>query len=200
MKYAGLILAAGFSSRMGRLKPLLPLDNGNVLEKNTECFLHAGIEDVFVVLGYEADRVQRNYRYAKSVRIVYNENYEQGMFTSVQAGVSAMEEDINAFLVMPADCPMVKPDTVCEIVREHEQSGAPVVRPTYLGKAGHPCLISMQYKDEILREDFPQGLRTLIQRHSEAVATAPVSDEAILWDMDTPDQYAFIVEQGNKRL
>lgn len=196
--YAALILAAGFSSRMGKLKPLLPLGGSNVLETTTACFLEAGISDLYVVLGHEADRIRAHYRYAPDVHLVYNQQYRDGMFTSVLAGIRAMAEDITAFLMMPGDCPLVAPDTVGKVLRAHEETGASIVRPTYQGRSGHPCLISMQYREEILHGNFPQGLRTLMNRHAADIESVPVTDEAILWDMDTPEQYARILRCTGK--
>jgi len=198
-RYAALILAAGLSSRMGRSKLLLPLSGGNVLETTAAYFRAAGIKDIYVVLGYEAERIRNNCREADTVTFVHNEHYELDMFTSVQAGVRAMGPDIAAFLLTPADCPLVAAATVRELIHRHEATAAPIVLPTYQGKAGHPCLVSMQYRDEILRDVFPAGMRTLLQRHAAEVLRVPVPDEAVLWDMDTPAQYEFIRHKSRER-
>ena len=192
IRYAALILAAGYSSRMGALKPLLPLLGSTVLESTAACFLDAGIPDVYIVLGHEAERIREKFKDAKRVTFVYNPHYERGMFTSVQAGIAAMDINTTAFLMMPGDCPMVKPSTILEITAAHERTKAPIIRPCYQEKSGHPCLFSMRYRNEILSNDFPQGMRTLMQLHQKDVLMQEVEDEAILLDMDTPKQYAFL--------
>ncbi len=199
-RYAALILAAGLSSRMGQLKLLLPLVGGNTLESTTDCFSGAGLDDIYVVTGHESDRIRNSYRYSNDVHLVYNAHYKDGMFTSVMAGICAMGDDITAFLMMPGDCPLVSPDTVRDVITEHEKTGAPIVRPTFNGRPGHPCLISMQYKNELLGGEFPQGMRTLMQRHAADIVSVPITDEAVLWDMDTAEQYEFMVQKAKKRL
>ncbi len=194
-RYAALIPAAGFSSRMGALKPLMPLCGKSVLETTVACFIDAGLTDIIVVLGHEAERIRDSFHGAHPVRFVYNEQYHSGMFTSIQAGTAAMDRETTAFLMMPADCPMVRPETVKKIIRAHEMPGASIVRPTFSGKGGHPTLFSMRYREEIMEGDFPQGMRSLMQKHQEEVLSLPVDDEAILWDMDTPAQYAALRKQ-----
>jgi len=188
-RVAALILAAGLSSRMGELKPLLPLGDGNVLESTTASFFKAGVTDIYVVIGHAAARIRDNYKDAGRVHLIYNEVYEAGMLTSVQAGMRAMEEGISAFFMMPADYPLVNQKTIGSLARAFESAAASIIVPTFLGRTGHPCLISLRYREEILGGEFPHGMRTLLQRHEREILYLPVEDEAILWDMDTPDQY-----------
>ncbi|MDF2840738.1 MAG: mobA 1, partial [Clostridia bacterium] len=89
-KIAAIVLAAGYSSRMGELKPLLPLGDKTVIEKVIDAFRKAGIDDVRVVVGYEAQRLMPLLEKRK-VQIIQNIEFEKGMFSSVQAGIKSLQ-------------------------------------------------------------------------------------------------------------
>ena len=108
-KPAGLILAAGLSSRMGEFKPLMKIDRHNPLEILIRHFKKAGVDDIFVVTGFNAEAIE-DFLKDEDVHAVYNERFEEGMFTSVQAGVRAAYENGNECIIMtPVDVPLIPP-------------------------------------------------------------------------------------------
>ena len=105
-RIAAIVLAAGYSSRMGEFKPLLPIGDTTILERVVTTFREADIRDIRVVIGHRSaellplvERLQ--------VRPVLNERYNEGMFSSVIAAVSSLEENIEAFFLLPVDIPLV---------------------------------------------------------------------------------------------
>lgn len=186
---AGLILAAGLASRMGQLKQLLPFGEGTMLEMTTHTLLEAGVREIYVVLGHEHERIRAQYRYCDRVHLVHNPDYRQGMLTSVRVGVSAMDVDTQAFLMMPGDCPTAHPRTAQAIVRAYRRTGCRIVRPVCNGRGGHPCLFDYGFSPEIVQGTLSEGMRTLMRLHAQEVYALPVSDEGIWGDLDTPEQY-----------
>ena len=125
---AAIILAAGYSSRMGCFKPLLELGDKTVIEHTVNCFLRVGITDVRVVVGYKADDIIKVVE-PLGVRIVRNPYFDQGMYTSVQAGVSSLEKETEAFFIMPADIPLVSVSTIKNIQRSYRLSSKAIIFP-----------------------------------------------------------------------
>ncbi|MBO7667086.1 MAG: NTP transferase domain-containing protein [Firmicutes bacterium] len=202
-RVCGLLLAAGLSRRMGAVKMNLPLADGHtVLEHATEAMLGAGIEHIVVVLGGHEQEIRANYRYADRVRLTVNPDYEQGMFTSVRAGLRAILElgDFDAFLLHPGDVPQIAPQTVDLLCREFEPGIADIVLPEHGGRGGHPALYSLAYARKILHEDYPEGMRSLLREERDRVRRVKVEEQAVLADLDTPEDYRkMLIEQQTLR-
>jgi putative nucleotidyltransferase with HDIG domain len=186
---SAIVLAAGYSSRMGQFKSLLKLGNFTALEHSVRCFLKAGVSDVRVVTGYRADEVAAAVK-SLEVRLVHNPAFTDGMYSSVQAGVRTLEPEVSAFFVLPVDCPLIKAATVQQLLaRFRFSSGKGVIYPVFNGKRGHPPLISTKLADHILNNSFPNGLQGLLSRFEDMAVEVKVADESILMDMDTPEDY-----------
>ncbi|MDR3604006.1 MAG: nucleotidyltransferase family protein [Syntrophaceae bacterium] len=192
-KIAALVLAAGLSSRMSEFKPLLKFGAKTVLERVVEAFWHAGVEDVRVVVGHrEHDLTPVLER--RHIRWIKNERYQEGMLSSIKAGVASIEQDIDGFFVTPVDIPLVRTSTIAAIVDAFRESGKLICYPNFLGRRGHPPLISTQYRDEILQWDKPGGLKGFLQQKEVEAIDLTVQDERILLDMDTLEDYQRLLE------
>ncbi len=185
---AALVLAAGYSSRMGEFKPLLPVGKTTALDRAVGLFLSAGIQDVRVVVGYRAQDLIPLLD-SRAVRWILNEHFEDGMFSSVMTGVSDLGPSIKAFFLLPVDTPLVRRTTVLDILSARELRPADVWYPTFMGKRGHPPLLSTGISSSILEWGGNGGLRGLLQQHELNAVEIEVADEYVLADMDTPQQY-----------
>ncbi|MEG6523749.1 DVU_1551 family NTP transferase [Desulfotomaculum sp. 1211_IL3151] len=185
---AAIILAAGFSSRMGSFKPLLPLAETTVIEKSVSTFKEAGILDIHVVVGHRAQELIQVLQ-SLGVNIVLNDAYATGMFSSVQAGVSRLKPFTQAFFLLPGDIPLVQATTVAKLVAAYQAQSAGIVYPCLKGERGHPPLISASYQDNILAWSGEGGLRALLAEFESVAKDVAVSDQGVLLDMDTPDDY-----------
>lgn len=188
MKIYGLIMAAGYSSRMGKLKALLPLDGCTVLARCIRSLVNGGASDVFVVTGHKADQVGTE---AKTLGMheIYNPDYDQGMFASVKAGVQGLPDDASAFLVLPVDIPLVRSSTIRALTFDYLSNPADIIYPCFRGERGHPPLINVKLIPEILAHDGNGGLRTVLERHNQNARELNMPDIGILRDLDTPEDY-----------
>jgi len=188
MSIAAIILSAGYSSRMGEFKPLLPLGNATVLERDVSLFRDAGIEDVRVVIGHRAEEllpiVERLH-----ARPIMNERFHEGMFSSVFAGVESLKEDVEAFFLLPVDIPLVRPETVTLVAQAFHVGEGRILYPVFYGKRGHPPLISSRYREGILAWNGEGGLKPFLARHEADAVNIETGDENILLDMDTFADY-----------
>ncbi len=186
-----MILAAGYSSRMGRFKPLLSIGLCTAVEAVVRMFVSADIPDVSVVLGHRADEL-RPVVEAAGARCVINPNFDQGMFSSVRTGVAALPEDTEACFITPADIPLVRVSTVRRLARCFTVTQKEIIYPVFQKRRGHPTLISRSILAEALEISLNARLSTLLAAHEEQSCNLFVPDEGIHMDMDTPEELARI--------
>jgi molybdenum cofactor cytidylyltransferase len=187
LAFSALILCAGRSSRMGDFKPLLPLAGDTLIERVIRLFREAGIADVTAVLGHRAQStlpvLERH-----GVCPVVNDRYDEGMFSSVKAGVRALDRSRSAFFLLPVDIPFVKRETL-QALMEGYREGVDIYRPCFRGRHGHPPLISTALIPAIVDFERPGGLRALLAQYTTRTADVAVDDPGILLDLDTRDDY-----------
>ena len=192
-KPAGLILAAGFSSRMKDFKPLMKIGGLSPLEILINHFRAAGVEDIFVVTGYNAE-VLDHFLAGKGVKTIYNENFEDGMFTSVQAGVKAASENGNdCFLLTPVDIPLSPPYIMKAVLNRQYKTPDCFVVPCYEGKKGHPLSSPADYTAEILESTGENGMKSITSLHEDRMVYLETNCESIILDMDTQEAYAELI-------
>ncbi|MDH4196336.1 MAG: nucleotidyltransferase family protein [Candidatus Aminicenantes bacterium] len=183
-----IVLAAGESRRMGTQKLLLPYGETTVVETVVRKALDSGVDRVMAVVGADRDTVlARLERYP--LTIVENENFRQGMLTSVQAGFAALPADAVAAVVMLGDQPAVPTEAVRAVVRAARESGEGIIIPTSGGRRGHPVLVATKYGRAVASLDPAIGLRQLRLEHPDDVLEVEVGDPAVLRDLDTPEDY-----------
>jgi CTP:molybdopterin cytidylyltransferase MocA len=188
MSVEAIVLAAGLSSRMIGFKPLLPLGDSTAIERLIDMFRGAGAGRVLVVCGHRAEDLMPVVR-AAGAEAIFNQDYEQGMFSSVRAGVSALAPEAAAFLVLPADVMLVRTDTILRLIAQREAAPDKVLRPAFRGRRGHPPLIPAALGPEILDWDGEGGLAGFLAEHEGMAADVPVADENVLFDVDTDEDY-----------
>jgi CTP:molybdopterin cytidylyltransferase MocA len=180
-----ILLAAGFSSRMGRLKQVMPIAGVPMVRHIAESFLSADMQ-VVVVLGHRSAEIMQALE-GLPCEYVLNSRPESGMFSSVQCGCAVVEAG-NGCLIMPGDCPGVRPATI-RFIRQHLYNHPKqVIVPTFQEHRGHPVGVPAPMVDRIrtLPADTP-GLRTLWHNQPEMVLHVNVDDEAVLRDLDRPE-------------
>ena len=187
-KIAAIVLAAGYSSRMGEFKPLLPLGDTTVLERVVALFKDAGVDDVRVVVGHRSPDLLPLLERLHA-RPLLNDRYQDGMFSSVVTGVRGLEPDTDAFFLLPVDIPLVKKHTVEILLREYTKDRSRIIYPGFFSKRGHPPLIPGCQREGILAWHGEGGLKSYLAPYDGDAMLVEVADEAILADMDTPEDY-----------
>lgn len=190
---SAIILAAGFSSRMGRFKPLLPLGDRSVLAHTVELFQRAEIEDIRVVAGHRAGDLAPVVK-AMGAQMIENPHYETGMLSSIKAGIGSLPETQQAFFILPVDVPLVRRQSVWDLLGAWKNGKKKILYPTFLDRRGHPPLISTTLGRHVLEWNGAGGLRSFLLQHEDHAADVPVADEYVLFDMDTPGDYQKAIE------
>ena len=195
---AAVILSAGYSSRMKSFKPLLTIGGKTAIEKLIDSVRSAGIDKIVTVTGSRRELLQPVLQKAGCAE-AYNENYDSGMFSSIQAGISKARQlypDARGYMVMPVDCPLISGETVRSVTdnADRDVSGMNFFVPVFEGKKGHPLFVPCVYADEICRHDGTGGLKAITDKYWDRMVRIPVKDEGCLLDMDTPDAYRELIE------
>jgi molybdenum cofactor cytidylyltransferase len=187
---AAIILAAGMSQRMGRLKPLLPFGDRPMLARVVETF--RAVPEIFpiiVVTGY-AEKEIRAVLEEYSIITAHNPDYESGgMLSSVQTGVRALPAECVAFFLALGDQPMVSHQTLRDLLSARQNISSSLTLPVFEGKRGHPVLFAAHCATEILALPADATLKNVVLRHAADTCETPVDDPAILADVDTPEDY-----------
>jgi molybdenum cofactor cytidylyltransferase len=196
-----IVLAAGKSSRMGRLKANLPVASGPLKNgENKDTFLthivrtllDAGIDDVVIVLGHEMDAVVRSFSESGlRARFVENSDYASGQLSSLIAGLRVVDRPgVVAALITLVDVPFVSAETVRAVVERYQRTRAQIVRPTRGGRHGHPLLVDRVLFDQLRHADPAEGAKAVVRAHATADGEVEVDDEGAFADIDTPADYA----------
>jgi len=182
-----VVLAAGLSTRMGTQKMLLPFGGATVIGRVADQLLASALAEVVVVVGHEGGRVAAALA-GRPVSVVANERYADGMLSSVRCGMRALGP-CEAVLVALGDQPSITTALVDELIAAYPGCGRGVLVPLHAGRRGHPILLADRYRDEVLTRFDDVGLRGLMLAHPDDVAELPVADDAVLSDMDYPEDY-----------
>ena len=193
-RYAAIILAAGRSSRLGWFKPLVSLGGETLVERAVSLFRAAGLSEILVVVGHRGRELRPVLRKA-GVRIIENAGFQEGMLSSVSAGVRGLGSATAAFFVLPVDVPLVRNWTVRRLLAVHEERPGSIVHPCFCGRRGHPPLIPSDLVDAILGGPAAGGLRAVLVRHEERAVGVEVPDRNILFDVNSPAQCEELVHR-----
>jgi molybdenum cofactor cytidylyltransferase len=148
----------------------------------------AGLNEVIVVLGHQADEVAAALRLPEAARIVVNPDYGEGQSTSLRAGLRALDPGVHAAVVFLGDQPGIAPNAVRAVVDAYEESGGPVVQAAYGRRAGHPVLLDRRVWPELEALEGDVGARDILSLHPEWVTTVEVGGD-VPEDVDTWEDY-----------
>lgn len=171
---------------MRAFKPLLPFGNKTVIHCCLDYLREGGVEEIVVVLGHRADELRRR---VSGVTFAVNPDPDSEMGASIEAGLRELPEAAQATLIALVDHPAV-PANVVKTLLDSWQSGARIVIPTWQGRGGHPVLVDLTFKAELLNLPAIGGLRTFFEAHRNDVKRVPVDTPFIARDMDTWDDYS----------
>ena len=185
---AGVILAAGASSRMGSPKALLDY-RGETFVGRLVRVLASVADPVIVVLGYNVESIRP--AIDPRARIVINPAPERGQLSSLQTALAELPDSAEGFLFVPVDCPAAEHETVVGVTAAFRgrASGIHLVVPQYRGKHGHPVCASRDIAAEILALPSTAQARDVIHKHVPDTLYIDVDDPGILTDVDDPERY-----------
>lgn len=192
---AGVILAAGDSTRMGSPKALLRVCGESFVARLVRVARQAGVEPLRVVAGRHHDEIRTAHPDLASL-LVHNPDPGLGQLHSLRLGLASLGEEATAALVFLVDAPLVKPETVRAVMEAFVRRRAVIVVPVDGGRRGHPVLFAREVFAELFATALADGARSVVRACPERVHEVEVDDPGILMDVDTPDEYGRLLEHG----
>jgi molybdenum cofactor cytidylyltransferase len=189
MNIAAVVLAAGRSSRMGPRNKLLEIVDGKpIVARVAETALDSGASPVFVVTGFEADRIAEAL-HGLDVTIVNNLAFEQGLSTSLHAGLAVLPPDCDGVVILLGDMPRIEPGDIASLISAAKDREA-ICAPVNNGKVGNPILWGAAYFTEMMQLTGDAGAKQLLPKHPECIVEVPIASDRIFADIDSPSDLA----------
>jgi molybdenum cofactor cytidylyltransferase len=190
---AGILLAAGTSSRMGSNKLLFKLEGESVLRRAAKRALAGGLSPLVVVLGHESDKAARELE-GLSCEWALNPLYEQGINSSLKSGIMAVQGmKVQAAMVMLADMPFVTPEMIAAMIDRYRTTDSPLVISDYDGVNAPPMVYDRSLFMELLMMTGEGCGRQVVKRHKAEAEVLPWP-VAALADLDVPEDYSRMKE------
>jgi molybdenum cofactor cytidylyltransferase len=185
-----IVLAAGSSRRMGKNKLLLPYRGGPLLTYVTGNILSAKVGPVIVVTGHDAGQIGEALK-GLQVQLVHNPQYDTGMTSSIQAGVSAAGGD--GYMICLSDMALIRPGEYRLLKnafdKEYRRDKACIIQPVYDNQTGNPVIFSAAWRQAILEHAGPEGCKSILRKHTDNCYQVEMPTSGILQDVDWPEDY-----------
>ncbi|MDW8058528.1 MAG: nucleotidyltransferase family protein [Thermomicrobium sp.] len=185
-RIAAVVLAAGFSRRLGVAKQFVDLCGKPALQHVLDALRHTGFEPLILVVNPEVTRALAGLD-TTGYRVVVNEQAAEGQSSSVRAAIAALPPDSDAVVFVLGDQPFVDRSTIERLIELFERTGAPIVRPRYADGPGNPVLIARPLFEELAALTGDTGARPLFQRHADELVECDCTDRSAPLDLDTPE-------------
>lgn len=186
---------------MGAPKQLLRIGGETILERTLNNVRASQVAEIVLVLGHAAESVEKEISTAQ-IRVVHNPDYQQGMGTSLRAGLAAVSADASAALIILADQPFVRPETLNRLIACHRESRPQtvipqIIIPMYQGFRGNPVLLDRSVFAEVKGLNGDVGCRAIFGDHTEGICKLPVDDAGILLDIDSRADFETLGDAGS---
>ena len=193
-RVAGVVLAAGASTRFGRNKLLLNFDGESLARRAARTALSAALDPVVCVLGHEAERIRKELA-GLPVRVVINEAPEKGLNSSITAGIAALPESAAAAIVQLADMPFVSAAMLRRLVDAFRRTGAPLVASNYGGIHAPPALYARDLFPELAEAEGEGAGRRVARRHEKELVRVEWPAAALV-DVDREEDWKRMCAAG----
>lgn len=181
----GIVLAGGYSSRAGCNKMKLQLNDDFLINHTIKQMKHA-VDQVIVVTGHYHDDIVSIVNPSDQVKVIYNKNYDDGMFSSIKAGLRNVQGDV---FIVPGDCPLICKDVYTLLL----DNVGEIRVPTYQGRKGHPLFLEAHLIKKLLAFDKESNLKVFRDQHD--VHYYETTCQGVLKDIDTLKTYQKIAER-----
>jgi molybdenum cofactor cytidylyltransferase len=173
---------------MGKLKQLMPLGESTIIEQVLDNLSSSAVDEVIVVLGHKAEEIKGAIS-TRSVKIALNPDYQEGMSTSIIAGLKLVDPRAEAVMLALGDQPSVDSQTINHLIDEFHKHDKGIALPTYKGIRGHPVILAARYTPQLLELKGDIGAREIIKHHPQDVLEVAVGSAGVISDIDTRNDY-----------
>ncbi len=188
-----IILAAGGSSRLGFPKQTLLYKGKTLLELAIEAGLKSKCRPVNVVLGANAETIEKGIQ-GYTVNIIYNPSWAEGMASSIRSAINTIQQnkEIDSVVIILCDQPFVTRAVIDNLLYKQQETGKKIVASTYNNIWGVPALFSRSFFNELLLLEGQEGAKKILNDHPDDIATVPFDKGSI--DIDTLADYEHLIK------
>ena len=185
-----VLLAAGRSERMGRNnKLLLNVDGIPLVRKSAINILNSNVTSMTVVTGFDENKII-NALSGLNVNFVKNINFQEGLSSSLKAGLANITPTPSAVIICLADMPKIQPEHINQLIENFNPlKGWEICIPTNNGKRGNPVLIGSRFFPYIFETNGDFGAKQIMKQHSDKIVEVEIGTSDIHFDIDTQDEY-----------
>ncbi len=186
--FDAILLTAGKSSRMGQDKALLKINGKFIINILISKLIKTVNKNVFVVLGHHSEIIKNNIeqQFSDKINIIYNENYESGMYSSIKKGVSALSGE-NHFILQMIDQPFIEQELYTKIVNEYNDQ-SPLLQPVFNDKKGHPIIINKKLIP-LIKNDNSGSLRDFLKPYYKNMQLVQYDKNTILQNLNNYESF-----------
>lgn len=199
IRSAGVVTAAGLSSRMGAFKPLLDLAGKPLICRTVESLLLGGVDQVIVVAGRNSAAITQALLPYEQVQVVTNVHYANtAMFDSIKLGLEQLQQ-CDAILFLPGDVPCIRPETIQLLLQQWQQHRPDVLYPVYQEENWHPPVLHGALLPKLLQYQGEQGLKGALHTLCHGIEQLSVPDVGCTLDADYPADYEALCQYWPRR-
>jgi molybdenum cofactor cytidylyltransferase len=180
---------------MGDTKQLLAFKGKTFVESCVDALLDSSVAEVVVVTGHRHAEVEAAVS-DRPVTFAFNEGYRAGMASSIKRGVQAVSTGSSGCLIALCDQPQISTRVVDMLIDAFEATNPLFVVPAFEGTRGHPLLVNLSLKGEIMNLDAERGLRQVVLDHAEDIVMIETGEPGVLVDFDLPEEYERLKVNG----
>lgn len=189
----GIIMASGFSKRMGKDKLLLDINGETLIERVIKAVKESNIEEIIMTYkNYDIKAIGDKY----NLNTVYNSNAEEGQSSSIKVGIKAAKPNTDGYVFFVADQPFLSSEVINKIINEFYKNTSMIVVPLYKDKKGNPVIFPFQFKKELLMLEGDIGGRKIIMNNLNRVKYIKIDNFSAGQDIDTWDEYINLHERN----
>ena len=188
----GLICAGGLARRPPGKRPLGVEHIARVIERVTRAYRAAAIDQLLLVLGYEAKRILQQIP-LQGMKIVINAQYRRGVCTSLETGLRFLPKTCAAIVIGLGDMPLIEPETINQLVHTFHKTRKGIVYPTYGKQVGLPIVFDIKYREELGRLRGDGGPVQFVEQFHKDTKAVKVNTPAVVRDIVSLDEFEELV-------
>lgn len=185
IKIPAIILAAGKSERFGAPKVLQTFAGQPFLRRIVNSLRTAGVAEILLILGHNAKKIIPALPETGKLKILVNERFETGQFSSLQSGIANLPAGSSACILCLIDQPFLSGDTVKQLRKTGQRNPDKIIIPTYQNRGGHPVYLPRNLFGSVIGEPSSHSLRDVLQKNRNLIIRREIADPFIVEDIDT---------------